>query len=183
MKKIIISLGFLVVILVAVVGGVGVYAQKYSLYNVQERVKYDEILDGDTPTIYYYYQDTCHYCNNIKPQVKEFASLINETPGIEFKVVDMKDPDNTEAWYDWEAHDKKYGENTSPTLNPDYKSEASEMKTINDVKITGTPSAVYVKDGEIVDYEAGKDIFKTFKQVKSEFNIDYTFDESQYNKS
>ncbi|MFV0288225.1 MAG: thioredoxin fold domain-containing protein [Mycoplasmatales bacterium] len=180
MKTIIIILSVALLVIIGASVGVGMQAKKTDLYAIQENVDYDEVLDDAEPTLYYYYQNTCHYCNNIKPQVKQFAALINKTDGINFKVVDMKDKDNTNAWYDWKTHNEKYGEKTAATLNPDYKSEASEMKTVDDIEITGTPSVVYVKDGIIEDYEVGKDVFKAFDKVEEEFGIDYTFDESQY---
>ena len=52
----------------------------------------------------YFYQDTCSICKEFEPILIDEVTQ-QKTPVY---VVDMKRPDNTTAWYDWEAHHEKY---------------------------------------------------------------------------
>lgn len=156
---------------------------KFNLYKDQDHVIYDDIFEEENPTIYYYYQSTCHFCNSIKDQISDFAELINEKEGIEIKLVDMVDYKNQEAWYDWDNHDKKYGKGTSPKLNPNYIYEEEKMKEIGDIKITGTPTMIYVKNKKVQLYKTGADVFDILETVNKEFDLGYSFNRDKYGKN
>lgn len=176
---IVLLVGFLIsVTLIAV----NLNANVTNIYEEQEHVKYDEVLNSSTPTIYYYYQKDCHFCNSIKDQITAFVSVVNETEGIDFKMVDLKDNYNQPAWYDWSTHNQKYTPNDAKS-NPNYIYEAQKMKKIDDIKITGTPTMIYVKDKEVQDYEVGGDVFDILEKVNDEFSIGATFDRSRYGQS
>ncbi len=182
MKKISI---FLILIIVVVIGIlITIKINNYDIYKEQEHVQYNEVLTNtNEPTIYYYYQDTCHFCKSIKSQVTDISKIINNTQGINIKLVDMKDPKNNKSWYDWDEHNKKYGQGTSPETNPDYISNPKDMKTYEDIKITGTPTMIYVKNNQVIDYKVGSDVFDILESVNKEFNLGYTFDRSKYGKN
>ncbi len=182
MKKISIFL-ILIIILIAV-SLLVIKSNQFDIYKEQEHINYDQVLkEGSEPTIYYYYQDTCHFCKSIKNQITDISKIINNTEGINIKFVDMKDPKNSNAWYDWDSHNLKYGQGTSPETNPNYISDPLEMKTYNDIKITGTPTMIYVKENKVVDYKVGGDVFDILETVNEEFNLGYKFDRSKYGKS
>ncbi len=171
----------LVVLLVILGGAYGILnSQSNSFYRTQATANYDEVLDSDVPTIYYYYQDTCHFCESIKGEVQKFADVVNERDDVNFVLVDMKTAYNQPGWYDWDAHNAKYGEGTSPSENPDYISDPKEMKKINDVKITGTPTMIYVKDHEVQDYQIGSAVFDILNNVIDEFDLGIDLDETVY---
>ncbi len=153
---------------------------EYSIYDDQEKIRYDEILDGENPTIYYYYQESCGFCNSIKDQISSYAQITNKTDNLDFKIIDMAADKNNAAWYDWETHNETYGENTDAKLNPDYKYDPADMSTVDDVKITGTPSIIYVEDGDIKEYGVGIEVFDVLDAVNEEYGIDFEFDRSKY---
>lgn len=178
MKKIIIALSIFFLIDIFII--IFATSSSFNLYKDQEHVNYDQVFDSNTPTIYYYYQDTCHFCNSIKNQITDFAQIVNAREDINLKLIDMKKDKNKIAWYDWDSHNKKYGENNNPKLNPNYKYNPKDLKKINDIKITGTPTMIYVENKKVVQYEVGKDVFKVLENVKNKYNINYKFDSSKY---
>ncbi len=182
MKKI--SIFLILIITTIIISLVVIKVNKFDIYKEQEHVLYNEVLtDTSEPTIYYYYQDTCHFCTSIKSQITDISKIINETEGINIKFVDMKDNKNVNAWYDWETHNKTYGEKTPPETNPNYISDPSKMKTYRDIKVTGTPTMIYVVDNKVVDYKVGSNVFDILESVNDEFNLGYTFDRSKYGKN
>ncbi len=182
MKKI--SIFLILSIVLIVVSLVIIKLNKFDVYKEQENILYSDVLtDGTEPTIYYYYQDTCHFCQSIKSQITDITKIINKTEGINIKFVNMKDNKNSKAWYDWETHNKTYGEGTPPEANPNYISDPSKMKTYEDIKVTGTPTMIYVVDNKVVDYKVGSDVFDILENVNDEFNLGYTFDRSKYGKN
>lgn len=185
MKRLMIVIMFFLLASTGVLVGMSAKENKsiYKLYDEQESVTYDEILDSETPTIYYYYQDSCHFCNSIKDQMTEYAQKINATDNLDFKLIDLEASKNANAWYDWATHNKIYGEDTPATDNPDYIYKPEDMHSVEDVKITGTPGLVYVEDGDIKEYAVGLDIFDVLDKIDKEYNIDMTFDRSKYGKS
>ncbi len=174
---------FLLFILIISIGVLGYFSVSTpNLYQEVENTSYKSVLDSDTPTVYYYYQTTCHYCESIKNEMTKFNNAVSENNAIDFKLVDMKDANNQDAWYDWDTHNKKFGQNTPPTANPNYISDPNKMKKIDDIKITGTPTMIYVKNHQVVDYQVGKDVFKLLNQVISEYKLNITLDDSTYGK-
>lgn len=180
-NKLVIGLGFLLGVSVLLLGYVS--DNTVDIYKTVEKVKYDEVLNAEKPTIYYYYQDTCHFCNSIKGELTKFNDKVINNDEINFKLVDMKSPSNSNAWYDWDAHNKKYGKDTPASKNPNYISDPSKMKAVDDIKITGTPTMIYVKNQKVVDYQVGKDVFKILNQAIKDANLDLKLDESVYGKA
>ncbi len=170
------------IVLLVILGGAAKYIsyQQNALYRSQEQANYDEVLSSDTPTVYYYYQDTCHFCESIKGEVTKFTDVVNKRDDIDFVLVDMKTAKNQQAWYDWDSHNKKYGEGSKPEENPDYISDPAEMKKIDDIKITGTPTMIYVKDKQVQEYVVGPDVFDLLDVVINEFDLGLDLDETVY---
>lgn len=161
--------GLLLVILVILTTGLAIATSgKYNIYTDAPHVKYNEVLDDKTtPTIYYYYQDTCHFCNSIKDQVTNLYQATENNDKINLKLVDVKSADNANAW----AKDESY--------NPD----AVDMTNPENIKIKGTPSMIYVENGKVVEYESGPDVFKIMNKVNDKYNLKLTFDPSKYGKN
>lgn len=157
-------------------------SKSQNIYKELSYASYDEVLDSKDPTVYYYFQTTCHYCESIKGELTKFVNKIPDESSLELKLIDMKDAKNSAAWYDWDSHNKKYGNNTPASNNPNYIDNPELMKNINDIKITGTPTMIYVKDNKVIDYQVGKDVFKLLNKVIDENNIDVTLDDSVYGK-
>lgn len=178
---------YIIVILALIIFGGFYYttskANATDFYQKVDNVKYDTVLSSNKPTVYYYYQDTCHFCESIKDQVEKFNDLSLKNKQFDLKLVNMKDNYNKAAWYDWDAHNKKYGEGTDPKLNPDYKYNPSSMHKVDDIKVTGTPTMIYVKDKKVVDYQVGKPTIKLLNNVLSDFGIEPSLDDSNYGKT
>ena len=187
MKKLIVGLLSIMAVVILFTVGLVVFMNGEDEYNATNfyskvpSVVYDEILDSPEDAIYYYYQESCHFCNNVKEQVANFAQQLTTIDGIDFKVVDMVVAENQNAWYDWASHEANYGAGTAATLNPNYKDEASEMNEVDDVKITGTPGMIYVQDGEIKDYQIGEEIFTTMEMISDKYDLNIIFDRDAYN--
>jgi len=101
MKKILIAL-------VAIVG-IAVVANflSPSVNSVTDfkHITYQETFDQKEPEYYvYFYQETCPMCMQFGP---ELVAAHNEN-NIPVYVVDAAADENLDAWYDWQAHDKKY---------------------------------------------------------------------------
>ncbi len=171
----------LIVLLVILAGAAKFISyQQNALYRTQEAVDYDEVLSSETNTVYYYYQDTCHFCESIKGEVTKFVDVVNKREDIDFVLVDMKTAKNQPAWYDWDSHNKKYGEGTSPDENPNYISNPKEMKQIDDIKITGTPTMIYVKNKQVEEYAVGQEVFDLLNVVINEYDLGLELDETVY---
>ena len=68
-------------------------------------ISVDKTFDrSDDDYVVYFYQDDCSHCKEFEPHLIESVSTYN-TPAY---IVDMKESENTVAWYDWEAHSEKY---------------------------------------------------------------------------
>ncbi len=173
----------LLALLVIGAGTLGFYSlSAENIYKELEHVTYTEVLDDEKPTIYYYYQSTCHYCESIKGEITRLKNAIPEDSEFSIKLVDMKDGRNSNAWYDWNTHEQKFGSDTPASDNPDYISDPAKMNTIDDIKVTGTPTMIYVKDNKVVDYQVGKPVFELLNNAVLEQNIDIDLDESVYGK-
>lgn len=149
-------------------------------YANQTSVDYDQVLSSDTPTVYYYYQDTCHYCDSIKGELEKFTDVVNQRDELNFALVDMQTNKNAAAWYDWDAHNEIYGEGSAASDNPNYITSPTDMHNIDDIKISGTPTMIYVKDNQVVDYQIGADVFTLLDAIIEEFNLDISLDASVY---
>lgn len=165
LKNVVIMLVVIVVVL-----STGLYivsSSQYNIYTDAEHVTYDQVLDEkEVPTVYYYYQDTCHFCNSIKDQVTDLYLAMENNDKINMKLVDLKSSKNKDGW------------STDPTYDP----ETVDMTDVNNIKATGTPTMIYVKNGEVVEYEIGPDVFTLMENVNQEFDLGLTFDPSRYGK-
>lgn len=165
MKKIVISL---VAILVILIGGlVFATAGKFNIYTDTPHVNYDEVLDDPTtPTIYYYYQDTCHFCNSIKDQVTDLYFATEASDKVNLVLVDMKSSANANAW----------------TSDPTYDPQNVDVTDAKNIQVTGTPTMAYVEDGKLAEYEVGSDVFTLMENINQQFELGLTFDPSRYGK-
>lgn len=163
------SLKKIVIILLALIGIllVGLFAitkSQFNIYTEAEHVKYNEVLDDkETPTLYYYYQDTCHYCASIKDQVTDLYLATENNSAINVRLVDVKSSTNANAW----------GDET-------YDPETADMTNPEDIKIKGTPTMIYVEDGKVAEYESGAGVFTVMENVNQKYNLGLTFDPSKY---
>ncbi len=184
MKKIVIGICSLIFLLLLILIGLGLVNKskenkesekiEESFQQIEE-VKYDEILAKGGNQIYYYYQPNCGYCNKLKPTIVEFYSKLDDDSNVSFNRIDMSKEENLSAWYDWENHHEKYGESSNdPKDNPNYKFESKDLLTVDDVKITGTPSIIYVKDKKIEEFKIGNDdIIALLDVISKENKIDF----------
>lgn len=165
LKKFVIGLILIAVTLTGVV-----YAStvgKFNIYSDGEHVLYNQVLDDvEIPTVYYYYQDTCHFCNSIKDQITNLYLTVENNDKINMKLVDAKSSKNADVW----AADNLY--------NPNIEG----IKDASDIKITGTPAMIYVKDGKVDLYETGAGVFEVMESVNQEFKLGLSFDQSKYGK-
>ncbi len=165
LKKVVTIL--LVVLVVMTSGLVIVTKSKFNLYTDVPEVNYTDVLDDvNTSTIYYYYQDTCHFCNSIKDQVSELYLATTENVDINLKLVDVKSAKNAGAWAD-------------DGVDP----RSLDMSKAENIQITGTPSMIYVEDGQVVEYEVGSDVFKLMENVNEQYQLGLTFDPSKYGEN
>lgn len=165
LKKVIVILLSIAVVLTA--GLTYVTKSKFNLYTDTPHVKYNQVLeDKKTPTLYYYYQDTCHYCNSIKDQVTDLYLATENNDKINVKLVDLKSSANANGW----APDKSYDPEKADMTNPE------------NIKIQGTPSMIYVENGEVVEYQSGKAVFNVMETVNKKYDLGLTFDPSRYGK-
>lgn len=165
LKRFIVILGVILVMLVAVV--TVYYKTNFDLYTDSEKVGYLEVLDDKTtPTVYYYYQDTCHFCNSIKDQVTDMYLAIAQRNDINMKLVDARSSANSGVWGD-----------------EDYNYETADLTDPNQIKITGTPSMIYVVNGEVKMYKSGANVFDIMDQVNEDYGLGLTFDPSKYGKN
>lgn len=171
MKKVIISLVVLLVVLSGSMFAIKVVSDKNSLYNRATVATVDDIFTKDGNNIYYFYQTTCHYCNNIKGEVTKFYdALEDKNAGIEFNIVDMQDDSNTPEWYDGDDY----------TTDPDYKSDPNNIKSLKDLDIVGTPTMIYVEDKKVKEYEVGPNVFDLMDTLIKDNNLGITLDPSTY---
>ncbi len=162
MKKTIIILVSVLVLLVGTLTVINI--NTFNLYIDSEHVKYDEVLDDKTtPTLYYYYQDTCHFCNSIKDQVTDLYLAAEDTDQFNVKLVDVKSSTNVDAWAD-----------------ENYDLETADFSNPANIQISGTPAMIYVEDGQVVEYKTGSDIFDIMELVNDKYNLNVEFDRSKY---
>lgn len=165
LKKVVMILVVSVVVLTA--GLAVVTKSQYNLYKEAPSVKYNQVLDDkETATIYYYYQDTCHFCQSIKDQVTDLYLSTENNPDINLVLVDVKSSTNAGAWAD-ETYDYTQADLTDP----------------EQIKIQGTPSMIYVEEGQVAEYESGPDVFTLMENVNQKFDLGLTFDPSRYGQA
>ncbi len=173
MKKVIISLVVLLVVLSGSMFALKVIGEKNSLYNQATVATVDDVFTKKGKNIYYFYQETCHYCNNIKGEVTKFYNALNDKEtNIEFNIVDMQDDANTGEWYSGDDYQN----------DPDYKSDPKDIKSLDDLDIVGTPTMVYVEDKTVKEYAVGPEVFELMNTLIRDNKLDITVDSSTYSK-
>lgn len=138
------------------------------MYQEAVKINYTEILNDESGTvIYYFYQESCGYCNSIKEQLTELYLEIYFRSDISLKLVDMGDEANNGAWQ-------------TDADDPNLDMLTLNQSTIEDLYIKGTPTMVYVVEGEIVLYSVGIDVFTVLEKAKEDFELTTEFDQSVY---
>lgn len=142
MKKLLIALVAVFVVLYATL----VIASK-NLYDDAPHVDYNQITDDvEGRNLYYFYQDTCVHCNNVKPKISDF--YYNKPADVDFYLVDAAADVNSDVWYQ--------GDNDS------FVKPTGEVKDYSDIKIQGTPTLVEITDGKITNFLVGEDEIPTY---------------------
>ncbi len=184
MKKFVIAIcSLILILLLLLITVVLINKSKEEKYHSQieekfskiEEVKYDQILSKEGDQLYYYYQPNCGYCNKLKPSIVEFNDKLNDSINLSLNKIDMSLEENSNAWYDWDKHHEQYGESSdNPQDNPNYKFTPDKLLTVDDVKITGTPTILYVKDKKIEAFKIGNDdILALLSDISKENGIDF----------
>lgn len=184
LKKLVITLLIVALVLTGILASIT--KSKINIYTDAEHANYTQVLEPTgEKTIYYYYQSDCEYCNSIKDQVTDVYEASLSANGLQVMLVDMKETENQAAWYDWTEHREKFGEESKdPNDNPDYVSDPAKMKSVDDIKITGTPSMLYVdEEGNVIDFEIGGSLFDILEPVNEEFNLGVSLDRTRYGKN
>lgn len=152
-KIFLISLAVLIVALVAINSSTK-KAEDYA-YDNAPKIAYNQVLD-DTEglNVYYYYQYDCAHCIELKPEINDFFKLTESNDNIDFYLIDAADQSlNKDVWA---SQDENYVLDTS-TTDPEA------------IKITGTPSMMYTKDGAIQSMAIGNDqVEKLMETVKTD---------------
>mgnify|MGYP000954016367 CR=1 FL=1 len=144
MKKILIGL----VTALVVFAGLGIYMtnkiESESIYNTMTKV--EEIKQNDKEYVLYFSSPYCSYCEQVEPQIKEYMKEF-EAAKIPFYLMDMSTEGKSEFF-----------KGEKDVLNKDYYFFAKDIPKnfdLNKFKIAGTPSAIHVKDGKIIDISVG----------------------------
>lgn len=142
-------------------------ANTQDIYKELESVNYTEVFDDDKPTIYYFYKKTCHYCSSIKDQVTKFVNAIPTDSELQLKLVDMNGIVNSNAMVD-----KGEAGLTSENFE--------QIKSVDDIKIVGTPSMMYVKDGKVKDFKVAIEVYDLLDDLITEYDLNVKMDRSGY---
>lgn len=146
MKKLLI---ILLVILAVLVGALTIVGKGSSatLYDDAPHVNYANITDDVLgQNLYYFYQDTCVHCNNIKADMAKF--YYNKPEDIDFYLVDGADKANSDVWFRGEQED---------FIQPSGKVESAD-----DIKILGTPTLIEITDGVITQFLVGEEAIPSY---------------------
>lgn len=146
MKKIV---AILVIILVVLVGLLAVFSKgsSASFYSDATHVSYNQLGDDVEGTnLYYFYQESCVHCNNIKESVADF--YYNKPEDIDFYLVDAADAANSDVWFSGDQ--------------ADFVEPSGKFTDYTDVQILGTPSLVEIKDGQITQFLVGEEAIPAY---------------------
>ncbi len=146
MKKIIIILVAILAILVGILGfAMNGSESAATLYKKAPHVNYNQLLDDiNGQNLYYFYQESCSHCNNIKGDVADF--YFNKPENIDFYLVDAADSANQDVWADSETEVQETG------LVSDY----------SDIQIKGTPTLIELQDGKITQFLVGEEAIPSY---------------------
>ncbi len=125
-----------------------------TLYEVGKHIKKGDPLDTEGKAIYYFYQDTCKYCIELKPKTTEFYNKELETDDKMY-FVDLANISNADFWA---KDDFNQGELEA-------KITIGEDIDPNEIKISGTPSMVVFEDGKLTKYLVGNDEITAYMGV------------------
>lgn len=140
MKKIVIALVSILVILIGMLFVIKATAP-VDFYKSTEHINYKDISKTDGTNLYYVYQEACAHCKNIKDDVADFYEKKDEN--INLFLVDAAKTENADVWF---AGDES-----------EFKKPSGDFSSYNDIKITGTPTLVEIKDGKITQFFVGED--------------------------
>lgn len=112
------------------------------LYEDAPHVEYNQITDDvEGRNLYYFYQDTCVHCNNVKPKIADF--YYHKPADVDFYLVDAAAEENKDVWFTGDS---------SKFVKP-----TGAIKNYSDVQIIGTPTLVEITDGKITNFLVGEE--------------------------
>lgn len=142
MKKLLIML---LVTLALLVGALAIVGRDSSatFYTDAPHVDYANITDDlEGQNLYYFYQDSCAHCENIKPAMAKF--YYNKPEDIDMYLVDiMPGKGNEDAWFDGESDD--------------FVEPSGKVTSAYDIKVPGTPTLIEITDGVVTQFLVGED--------------------------
>lgn len=122
-----------VVVSFAIIGFLSIYENDF--YEDAPHISYNEIVSvsEDAPVVYYYfYREDCSHCQDIKEDMKNFYKNLNDNEIL--YLIDVNELENSEA-----LESKPY----------------TKEDGLSKLTITGTPTLVETKDGEVTNYLTG----------------------------
>lgn len=141
MKKMIIAL---CVVLVVLLGGLVVIQSSgqtsSTFYDDAPHAVIGDTIPAEGTNLYYYYQETCVHCNNIKSSMADWYN--NSKPeDVNFYLVDAATEENQEVW---------------TTDSDNYTEPNGKVSELSDLTIQGTPTLIEVTDGEVANFNVGE---------------------------
>lgn len=145
MKKIVSALVSVLILLIGMLFVINVY-EPVDFYKIAEHVNYKDISKTDGTNLYYFYQETCLHCNNIKDDVANFYEKKDEN--INLFLVDAAKTKNSDVWFTGDASE--------------FKEPSGDFNSYKDIKIQGTPTLIEIKDGKITKFLVGEDAIPAY---------------------
>lgn len=148
MNKLLIGLGIILVIIASMFFIIDRKDKSTNLYEDVPTVT--EVNQGTTGDYFIYFSRvTCSYCEEVRPDIEDFYDeLALNAPEVGFYLVDMDEAEN----------EKFFTESTEPVAGVDYYIDPATIPSgydINEFKIAGTPTLLYVSDGVITEIAIG----------------------------
>ncbi|WOO89149.1 hypothetical protein R2F61_00175 [Mollicutes bacterium LVI A0078] len=147
MKKLIIGM---LIVLIALVAALAVLGQgsSASLYADGTHADYNQIGDDVVGTnLYYFYQESCVHCNNIKEDIADFY-YSDEHEDIDFYFVDAAQSKNSDVWFRGESDD--------------FVPPSGKFTDYTDIQILGTPTLIEIMDGQITQFLVGEEAIPAY---------------------
>lgn len=148
MNKLLIGLGVILVIVAGLFFVIDKAEDKSDLYTDVPKV--NEVNQGTSGDYFVYFsRETCSHCEDIRSDVEKFYdSLVENNPEVGFYLIDMEE----------EANQKYFTSEEESVVGTDYYIDPATIPSgydINEFKIAGTPTLLYVSDGVITDIAVG----------------------------
>lgn len=148
MNKLLIGLGIILVIVAGLFFAIDKKEDQTDLYT--DVTKVNEINQGTTGDYFVYFsRETCSHCEDIRSDVEKFYDVLaTNNPEVGFYLVDMEETANQKYFTSAEA----------PVAGVDYYIDPATIPSgydMNEFKIAGTPTLLYVSDGVITDIAIG----------------------------